>query len=124
SRYLRARIASGTCHSRVRPQATCGDFGDRGRKGPSMRVLAVDDDDDFLEVLRWQLEHAGIETRTASSGQVALQLLETERFDAALVDLVMPAMDGRALVRHIRARPRHADLPIVMMTHMSNIGRI
>ena len=89
-----------------------------------MRVLAVDDDDDFLEVLRWHLEQAGIETRTASSGQDALDLLEAERFDAALVDLIMPVMDGRALVRHIRARPRHADLPIVMMTHMSNVGRI
>jgi CheY-like chemotaxis protein len=89
-----------------------------------MRILAVDDDPDFLEVLQWHFEQAGIETRIASSGRAALELIETEHFDVALVDFIMPAMDGRTLVRHIRARPRHADLPVVMMTHMSNVGRI
>jgi CheY-like chemotaxis protein len=89
-----------------------------------MRVLAVDDDIDFLEVLREQFTQAGIDIATADSGPRALEMLETERFDVAVIDLVMPVMDGRALARHIRARPRHASLPVVMMTHMSNIGRI
>jgi CheY-like chemotaxis protein len=89
-----------------------------------MHILAVDDDPDFLEVLQWHFERVGISVSTATSGPEALQLLDIERFDVAMVDLIMPGMDGRALVRHIRARPRHASLPIVMMTHMSNVARI
>jgi len=89
-----------------------------------MRILAVDDDDDFLELLRFHFEQAGIDVVTCNSGKGALELLESHRFDVVLLDLVMPVMDGRSLARHIRERPRHADLPIVMMTQMANVPLI
>jgi CheY-like chemotaxis protein len=86
-----------------------------------MRILAVDDDEDFLEILRFHFGSAGIDMVTCTSGQVALRLLEEQRFDVAMVDLMMPIMDGNLLCKHIRGKPRHADLPIVMMTHMGNV---
>ena len=86
-----------------------------------MRILAVDDDEDFLEILRFHFGRAGIDMVTCTSGSMALRLLEGERFDVAMVDLIMPSMDGNVLCRHIRGKPRHADLPIVMMTHMGNV---
>jgi two-component system, chemotaxis family, chemotaxis protein CheY len=89
-----------------------------------MRILAVDDDTDFLDLLQTEFRGAGIDLTTCTSGPRALTLLEQQPFDAVMVDLVMPVMDGRALARHIRGRPRHAGLPIVMMTHMANVSFI
>jgi two-component system cell cycle response regulator len=89
-----------------------------------MRILAVDDDSDFLEVLGEAFRDAGIELTTCTSGPRALAILEEAPYDVVMVDLVMPVMDGRTLVKHIRGRPRHADLPIVMMTHMANVASI
>jgi CheY-like chemotaxis protein len=86
-----------------------------------MRILVVDDDEDFLEVLRLSFGQAGIDVVTCTSGHEALRLLEQHRFDVAMVDLMMPIMDGNVLCKHIRGKPRHADLPIVMMTHMRNV---
>src|SRR5262245_24355430 len=86
-----------------------------------MRILAVDDDEDYLEVLRLHFAGAGIEVVTCTSGPAALRLLDEQKFDVAVVDLIMPAMDGNVLCRPIRGKPRHADLPIVMMTHMGNV---
>ena len=89
-----------------------------------MRILAVDDDDEFLELLQFHFERAGIDVVTCTSGKRALELLEVHRFEVIMVDLVMPVMGGRSLARNIRKRPRHADLPIVMMTHMNNVPLI
>jgi CheY-like chemotaxis protein len=89
-----------------------------------MRILAVDDDADFLELLELEFRGAGIDLTTCTSGPRALTLLEERPYDVVMVDLVMPVMDGRALARRIRRRPRHASLPIVMMTHMANVGFI
>jgi DNA-binding response OmpR family regulator len=86
-----------------------------------MRILAVDDDEDFLEILRLQFGQAGIDVVTCTSGNAALRLLEEQKFDVAVVDLMMPIMDGNVLCKHIRGKSHHADLPIVMMTHMGNV---
>ncbi|HKQ69670.1 MAG TPA: response regulator [Polyangiaceae bacterium] len=86
-----------------------------------MRILAVDDDEDYLDLLCFHFERAGIDVTPCTSGPSALRLLEDEPFDVVMVDLRMPVMDGRALARHIRKRARHADLPIVMMTQMANV---
>jgi two-component system chemotaxis response regulator CheY len=89
-----------------------------------MRILAVDDDTDFLDLLETEFRGAGIDLTTCTSGPRALTLLEERAYDVVMVDLMMPVMDGRALAKRIRRRPRHAGLPIVMMTHMSNVGFI
>jgi two-component system cell cycle response regulator len=89
-----------------------------------MKILAVDDDVDYLELLEAQFRCAGIDLTTCTSGPRALSLLEEHMFDVVLVDLVMPVMDGRALARQIRRRSRHQHLPIVMVTHMSNVASI
>lgn len=68
------------------------------------RLLVVDDEADIAELLRAMLEGAGYEVATADSGAVALELLDTARFDAIVSDLRMPDMDGAALWRAVRDR--------------------
>ena len=71
--------------------------------GPA-RILVVDDETEIAELMRAMLEGAGYEVSTAESGAVALELLDTARFDALVSDLRMPDMDGEALHRHVAAR--------------------
>uniref|UniRef100_UPI003782EB07 hybrid sensor histidine kinase/response regulator n=1 Tax=Aquabacterium sp. TaxID=1872578 RepID=UPI003782EB07 len=61
------------------------------------RVLVVDDEAEVAELIRDMLESAGHEVAVAESGAVALELLDTARFDAIVSDLRMPDMDGAAL---------------------------
>ena len=68
------------------------------------RLLVVDDEPDIAELVRSMLEDAGYEVASADSGLVALELLDTARFDAVVSDLRMPDMDGAALWRALRER--------------------
>jgi PAS domain S-box-containing protein len=67
-----------------------------------IRVLAVDDEEDAVGLLRVILESAGAEVTTAGSGQSALDLLSAVPYDAIIADIGMPRMDGLELIRRIR----------------------
>jgi CheY-like chemotaxis protein len=66
------------------------------------RLLAVDDEEDALGLLRVILESAGADVTTAGSAEQALDLLGTERFDGLIADIGMPHVDGLELIRRVR----------------------
>jgi len=72
------------------------------RRLAGARILAVDNEDDALELLRLALESAGAEVTTATSAPAALDLLRTGTFDALVTDIGMPRMDGLELIRTVR----------------------
>jgi two-component system, cell cycle response regulator len=78
------------------------------------RILVVDDEKFFQELFREILGAAGHSTRTAASAEEALTLLGAEHFDLLLTDIVMPGLDGVALVRE--AKRRDPDLEAVAIT--------
>lgn len=80
------------------------------------RVLVAEDSDVLREGIRRELEGAGFECVGARDGQEALELAQSERFDAVCTDVVMPRLDGYELTRRLRAAPGYADVPIVMVT--------
>ena len=84
-----------------------------------LRVLAVDDDDLILAGTVAMLEDLGHHVATASSGALALDLLERHEFDLLLTDHAMPGMSGLQLADMIRARD--PDLPIVLMTGFADL---
>jgi len=77
------------------------------------RLLVVDDEADLAALMRDMLESAGYDVATAESGAVALELLDTARFDAIVSDLRMPDMDGAGLWREVSAR--HPELAARML---------
>lgn len=92
-----------------------------------MRILAVDDDPIFLELLTLKLNSIGLNQLTlAGSAQAALQLLEREGtpFDCILTDMQMPGTDGADLCRSIRGLPAYRQVPIVMITSVSDRPQI
>jgi CheY-like chemotaxis protein len=79
-------------------------------------VLVADDDEDILTLVGLRLERAGYEVMTAKDGVDALEQAERRTPDVAVVDVMMPRMDGHELVRRLRARAETAAIPILVLT--------
>ncbi|WP_213454312.1 response regulator [Rhizomonospora bruguierae] len=79
-------------------------------------ILVVDDDADIARFVEVNLRLHGFDVRIASDGVHALELIGHERPDLAVVDLMMPRMDGLELTRRLRADPMTSALPIIMLT--------
>lgn len=86
---------------------------------PKARILAVDDQRYFRELIEGLLTDEGYEVVTASSGEEALHVLEREDFEVVLTDLVMPGIDGTQLVERIKLR--WPDQEIVMVTGVVDV---
>jgi signal transduction histidine kinase/DNA-binding response OmpR family regulator/HPt (histidine-containing phosphotransfer) domain-containing protein len=80
------------------------------------RVLLVEDNDFNQEVATELLERAGVAVTLARNGQEALDKVHGAPFDAVLMDLQMPVMDGHEATRRIRGEAAFASLPIIAMT--------
>jgi adenylate cyclase len=79
-------------------------------------VLVVDDQGANRRLLEAVLSPRGYRVLVAESGEEALQVLQTNRPDVVLLDILMPGMDGYEVCRRIRAEPATAVLPVVMIT--------
>lgn len=82
------------------------------------RILVVDDDPHIVKFVSLNLEEAGYRTLGASDGRKALELLKKEACDLAVVDVMMPYMDGLALTEALK---RDYDMPIIMLTAKGHI---
>jgi DNA-binding response OmpR family regulator len=80
------------------------------------RILVVDDEADVREVVQLNLGREGFDVATAPDGESALELLRQGTFEAAIVDVMMPGMDGLELCRAIRREPRLRNLPVLILT--------
>ncbi len=81
-----------------------------------VRVLVAEDNVINQEVAQGILEHAGLRVDIAGSGQEAIRMVDTQRYDAVLMDIQMPDMDGYAATERIREKSIHSQLPIIAMT--------
>jgi diguanylate cyclase (GGDEF)-like protein len=79
-------------------------------------IMVVDDDDDIAGFVAFNLRVHGFEVIRAKHGQEALDLMEVRRPDLAVVDWMMPHMDGVELTRRLRAEPLTSALPVIMLT--------
>jgi two-component system sensor histidine kinase/response regulator len=86
------------------------------------RVLLVEDNEINQQVAMEILADAGLIVSLANNGQEAVDAIATNRFDAVLMDVQMPVMDGYAATRTIRRDPRFKDLPIIAMTAHAMAG--
>lgn len=87
---------------------------------PVLRVLCVDDNRDIADTLGVLLDLAGYTARVCYDGLSALAAAEAFRPDAAILDLMMPGMDGIELARRLRAAPWAGTLPLVAVTALGD----
>ncbi len=93
---------------------------DAGAASAVARVLVVEDSATQAAALALLLERAGYVTVLARRGDRALELLEHERIDLVLSDVVMPVMDGYELCRRIKAQPAWQTIPVVLLTSLTD----
>ena len=79
-------------------------------------ILLVDDNERLAAMLRSFLESRGHQVKTAGSGEAALTLLQTQRFDLLILDLKLPGMNGVELLQRVRRGAALKELPVVIMT--------
>jgi two-component system alkaline phosphatase synthesis response regulator PhoP len=83
---------------------------------PSSKILIVDDEEDILELLRFNLSREGFQVLCAASGEEALEKVKTEMPDLILLDLMLPGMDGLDVARDVKNQAPTKEIPIVMLT--------
>jgi CheY-like chemotaxis protein len=88
----------------------------------AIKILLVDDDADFRQVAALTLETEGYAVIEAPNGWQALELLARERPDVIVSDLDMPGLDGLALYHRVRAEPRLATIPFVILSALVGPG--
>ena len=80
------------------------------------RVLVADDDGDILRLISQRLAHRGYQVITAGNGDEALRAVFEELPDAAVLDGIMPGIEGHEICAQMRADARTADIPVVLLT--------
>jgi two-component system alkaline phosphatase synthesis response regulator PhoP len=80
------------------------------------RVLVVDDEEDILELIQYNLSKEGYEVATSASGEQALQQARATLPDLVLLDLMLPGVDGLDVCRLLKSDRRTAHIPIIMLT--------
>jgi len=80
------------------------------------KILVVDDEEDILELLRYNLLREGYNVSCAASGEEALRLAQSEIPDLLVQDLMLPGIDGLEVTKILKNDSRTKDIPIVMLT--------
>lgn len=85
------------------------------------KVLLVDDEEDFLQVLSERMTNRGIEVSTATSATEAIRIAEKESFDAIIVDLMMPEMDGLEALKLIKEKKPESQ--VILLTGHATVDK-
>lgn len=79
-------------------------------------ILVVDDEEDLLELVAYNLRREGYEVDCVTTGETALRAARSKRVDLIILDLMLPGADGLEVCRALRGDPQTRDISIVMLT--------
>ena len=80
------------------------------------RILVVDDEEDILELVKYNLAKEGYHITGALTGEDSLNKAQTEAFDLIVLDLMLPGIDGLDVAKRLKSSPKTAQIPIVMLS--------
>ena len=84
-------------------------------------ILIVEDELALLELLSEEFKQEGFNVLSAKDGEEGLKFALESKPDYILLDIVMPKMDGLTMLEHLRADPRGSNIPVTMLTNLSDI---
>ncbi|RLC30045.1 MAG: response regulator [Deltaproteobacteria bacterium] len=84
------------------------------------RILIVDDEPDFADIVKGNLEKEGFETEIAYNGIEAMEKVGANPPDAIVLDVMMPEKDGYEVCADLKKDERYSDIPIVMLTAVAD----
>jgi two-component system phosphate regulon response regulator PhoB len=79
-------------------------------------ILVVDDEEDILELVTFNLTREGYQVKGATTGEAALKMTRAEAFDLVVLDLMLPGIDGLEVAKSLKGNPKTRQIPIVMLT--------
>jgi len=82
-------------------------------------ILVVDDEEDILELIRYNLGREGFQVTCAATGEDGLKAARNKLPDLVILDLMLPGVDGLEVCKQLKADPRTGNIPIVMLTAKS-----
>ena len=80
------------------------------------KILVVDDEEDILELVRYNLSREGYQVTGSLTGEDALRKVRSDPFDLIVLDLMLPGMDGLAFTKTVKNDSRLRSIPIIMLT--------
>ena len=80
------------------------------------KILIVDDEEDILELLRYNLAREGYQIEAAESGEKTLKKVRTDPPELIVLDLMLPGIDGLEVAKTLKNDPKTQDIPIIMLT--------
>jgi len=87
----------------------------------SEKVLLVDDEEDFLEVMSERMQARGMQVETCTSAEEAFEKIKSEYFDAIILDFMMPGIDGMDALKEIKATRPEAQ--IILLTGHATVEK-
>ena len=82
----------------------------------SRKILVVDDSDNIRTVLKVNFEWIGYDVLSARDGEEAIRMMEEEKPDLIILDVMMPRKNGYQVCRRFKSDPRTADIPVILLT--------
>jgi DNA-binding response OmpR family regulator len=87
-------------------------------------ILIIDDDEALRVAMVSAVEKAGYAVVQAANGQDGIAVALAERPDLIVLDILMPKMDGRETLREIRSREETSDIPVILLTSVSDLSYV
>jgi CheY-like chemotaxis protein len=88
------------------------------------QILVVDDDQNIQVLVKTILSQKDYRVITASNGEEAMEILKKEKFQAIIIDAMMPVMDGNTLARKIKESAATREVPIIMITASKEVDMV
>jgi len=86
-------------------------------------ILIIEDDADIATLLSLQLKQANYQTHLATSAEHAWELLQTQKFDAITLDIVLPGQDGVSFIKQLRQNTLFRDIPIIVISVQADVAK-
>ena len=83
---------------------------------PKEKILVVDDEEDILELVRYNLTKEGFNVLCASTGEEGLNAAKSKLPDLIILDLMLPGIDGLDVARSLKSEKNTKDIPVIMLT--------
>lgn len=86
----------------------------------AIKILLAEDDLQLIDMYRRKFELEGFDVKFAEDGEQAIEILEKWKPDIALLDIMMPKVNGLDVLKHIKNKPGYEDVITVMLTNLGN----
>jgi DNA-binding response OmpR family regulator len=89
-----------------------------------MNILLVDDEESFLDVMKALLNAAGHSVLLAGDGKAAREVLDLEKIDLIISDIMMPTLDGARFHSYVREFTANSDVPFIFMSGLTDVAQM